>query len=281
MSEASEACAEAGFPESSVPPTVGQTLRAAREAAGLSIADVAQVLKFSPRQIEALEADDYAALPGNTIVRGFVRSYGKLLKLDVAELLQRLDPLTPCTPADVRPPENMGLAIEEQGLRQMPPIVAAAIVLLLAALLLALWHFWVPSKPASGNGRAVTPVSPVVPQAVAPPQAEAAAATPTPAEAPPTPAAAGANAAPTESALPPPAALQFVFEGRSWIEVIDATRQVVATGEHPASSRLTVQGRPPFDIVIGNAPKVRLTYGEREVDLKPHTRAEVARFRLE
>ncbi len=62
--------------------TVGRKLRAAREAAGLSLADVAQSLKFTPRQIELLEADDYAALPGMTVVRGFIRSYAKLLKMD-------------------------------------------------------------------------------------------------------------------------------------------------------------------------------------------------------
>ncbi|MFN6961162.1 MAG: helix-turn-helix domain-containing protein, partial [Rhodocyclaceae bacterium] len=80
---------------SPLPETVGAQLRAAREAAHLTYDDVARALKFSPRQIAALEADDYAALPGATIVRGFVRNYARLLKLDAAPLLQQLDAVLP------------------------------------------------------------------------------------------------------------------------------------------------------------------------------------------
>jgi cytoskeleton protein RodZ len=41
-----------------------------------------------------------------------------------------------------------------------------------------------------------------------------------------------------------------------------------------------VSGTPPFDIVIGNAGDVRLTYKGSPVDLAPHTRQNVARFKL-
>ncbi len=53
--------------------TPGSVLRRAREARGQSITDVVQVIRFSPRQIEALERDDYASLPGATVARGFCR----------------------------------------------------------------------------------------------------------------------------------------------------------------------------------------------------------------
>ncbi|MFZ2629189.1 MAG: helix-turn-helix transcriptional regulator, partial [Rugosibacter sp.] len=53
----------------------GAVLRAAREAKGLTPDAVAHVTRFSVRQIEALERDDYASLPGITVVRGFVRGY--------------------------------------------------------------------------------------------------------------------------------------------------------------------------------------------------------------
>jgi cytoskeleton protein RodZ len=42
-----------------------------------------------------------------------------------------------------------------------------------------------------------------------------------------------------------------------------------------------VSGKPPFQIVIGNAAKVELRYDDRQIDLKPYTRAEVARLTLE
>jgi cytoskeleton protein RodZ len=75
--------------------------------------------------------------------------------------------------------------------------------------------------------------------------------------------------------------LWFVFEGRSWVEVVDGTKRMIHTGENPAGTELKLNGLPPFDIVVGNAAKVRLVYGDRPVDLAPHTRAEVARLKLE
>ena len=64
------------------PSTRARWLRMAREAAGLSIDAVAQQLKLAPRQVKALEDDDFAELPGRTFVRGFVRNYARLLRLD-------------------------------------------------------------------------------------------------------------------------------------------------------------------------------------------------------
>ena len=67
--------------------SLGKTLREAREHLGLSIADVAHQTKFASRQIEALEADDFQNLPEMPFVRGFVRSYAKILQLDAQPLL--------------------------------------------------------------------------------------------------------------------------------------------------------------------------------------------------
>ncbi|MGQ0548010.1 MAG: helix-turn-helix domain-containing protein, partial [Betaproteobacteria bacterium] len=69
---------------------VGAELAQAREAQGLALADVAQQLKFAPRQLEALEQERFNALPGPTIARGMLRNYARLLKLDADALLVRL-----------------------------------------------------------------------------------------------------------------------------------------------------------------------------------------------
>jgi cytoskeleton protein RodZ len=69
---------------------VGQELAAAREARGLAVADVAQQLKFAPRQLVALEQEQFGALPGAAFTRGMVRSYARLLKLDPEPLVQRI-----------------------------------------------------------------------------------------------------------------------------------------------------------------------------------------------
>jgi cytoskeleton protein RodZ len=257
--------------------TVGQKLRGAREAANLSATDVAQVLKFSQRQIELLEADNYAALPGNTIVRGFVRSYARFLKLDPEALLRMLDERSPTAPADVRPPENMGIASEADGLRQYTPMVSIIIVISLAALLLGLWHYFGPAVTKPGSGLLGSERQSASPDAVvvAAPAATATTASSQPSEAV---APAPVTNAPDGASGP---VLIFTFEGRSWVEVTDATGQKVHSGENPAGGRLTLGGRPPFEIVVGNAEKVKLTYGERVIDLAPHTRADVARLKLE
>jgi cytoskeleton protein RodZ len=76
-----------------LPPfSVGKILSEARISQGLSIADVAASIKFAPRQVEALEADDFGHLPELAFVRGFVRSYARLLHIDEITLLNALPP---------------------------------------------------------------------------------------------------------------------------------------------------------------------------------------------
>lgn len=257
--------------------TVGTQLRAAREAARLTLDEVAQSLKFSPRQIELLEADDYAALPGSTIVRGFVRSYARLLRVDADQLLRDLETALPSAPIEVRPPENMGVASQPRSLGELSPILTVGLVLLLATALLVLWHFFGPtsSRPGAMMGQVETQ------------QTQAGAGS---TEAPPAPVtgvpatSSGDNAMPPQASLPiegTAPALHFVFADRSWVEVTDASRQLLHSGENPGGSQLTLTGRPPFEMVIGNASKVTLTYGERLVDLAPYMRADVARLTLE
>lgn len=86
---------------------VGQVLRAARLERGLDIEDVARQLRFAPRQVTALEEDEYDKLAGGPFLRGFVRNYAKLLQLDEAPLLKLLEQSVPPPAAHVgRPPSE-------------------------------------------------------------------------------------------------------------------------------------------------------------------------------
>jgi cytoskeleton protein RodZ len=62
--------------------TAGGHLREAREAAGWSVEEVALKLKLSTRQIAAIEAQDWEALPERTFTRGFFKSYARLVGVD-------------------------------------------------------------------------------------------------------------------------------------------------------------------------------------------------------
>ena len=261
--------------ESSTP---GAVLRRAREARGQSIADVVQVIRFSAHQIEALERDEYASLPGATSVRGLVRNYARFLKIDAAPLLTQLDPAVPVTETDVRPPTNMGEAEPPTIIERVPPLFVAAGV---AILLLALGGYWYATSPddgglssllrgVSGGSEVVAPGSVSVPAGVPVVQPAPAVV----AESPPVVAAEAAGSAPY-------AGLHVEFDDLSWIEVRDAAKKVVFVGEYPAGTRQNVEGQAPFQIWIGRASAVRVFMGERSIDLKPHTREDVARFSLE
>lgn len=60
----------------------GTKLRAAREAQGLSVQDVATRTRIAQRQLEAIERDDYSALPGIPYAVGFARAYARAVGLD-------------------------------------------------------------------------------------------------------------------------------------------------------------------------------------------------------
>lgn len=258
--------------------TPGSVLRSAREARGQSIADVVQVIRFSSRQIEALERDDYASLPGPTAVRGLVRNYAKFLKLDAAPLLAQLEPAVPVPEADVRPPANMGEAEQPAMLERVPRKLIAAVFAVLALALAADWFF---NRPESGDAGRALSGAPAIPGKTALGSGAAPAVVPVLA---PAPAVVAANDSPGAAAvadLPPPGALRVEFDDRSWIEIRDATAKIVFVGEYPAGTRQNVDGKAPYQVWIGKASGVRLFLGERSIDLKPHTREEVARFTLE
>jgi cytoskeleton protein RodZ len=68
------------------PRTVGERLRAAREAKGLSLPEVAARTRVPLRHLEAIEASDFAGLPSATYAVGFVRSYARAVDADEVKL---------------------------------------------------------------------------------------------------------------------------------------------------------------------------------------------------
>jgi cytoskeletal protein RodZ len=79
----------------------GLQLMQARTALGCTVEAIAAQLNLATRQIRAMEADDYAALPGLATTRGFFRAYAKLLKLDALPLLALIPTETTQKEADL------------------------------------------------------------------------------------------------------------------------------------------------------------------------------------
>jgi len=74
--------------------SLGATLRVLREARQLDLLQVSARLKFSVRQLQALEEEDWTRLPSGVVLRGMVKNYGRFLQTDCAPLLTMLDAQT-------------------------------------------------------------------------------------------------------------------------------------------------------------------------------------------
>src|SRR5271157_4856346 len=71
-------------------PTVGEQLKQAREAQKLGMHEVVDITKIRGDHLRALEEGNYSVFSAPVYIRGFVRSYATLLKLDTAQILEQL-----------------------------------------------------------------------------------------------------------------------------------------------------------------------------------------------
>ena len=255
--------------------SIGQTLRDAREAQGIALDDAAVRLRLMHRQIEAMETDDFESLGQPVFARGFVRNYARLLGLDPEALLARMKgaPEEPAPVVHVEPPAP------HSWLTSPLLILLLLGVLLLVAVPVGL-YLWLnsdtdevseaaaiaqtrpapvsaPTSPAPAK-----PVSPVVPEAL-------------PVEAVEAPAPAAPETAIARSVV------HLQFGDEAWVEIKDASGRMLQRQLNPAGSSVDIHGQPPFDVVIGNAAQVQMTYNGRPIDLKPFIEVTVARFTLE
>lgn len=274
-------------------PSLGKMLREARERLGLSIADVADQIKLAHRQIEALEADDFRRLPEMPFVRGFVRSYAKILHMDAQMLLAALPQgetvSTRLEPASVEVPFPVAHSVQRQNMI----LLGAALLLAVLVVAFAVWHFTTPRIPAETT-RIETPVS--LPKEIMSIPAQA---VPEVAEVAP---AASAVMPVLEVPLPPVTqavpqvkpkkpsdassqitALRLAFDAESWVEIKDKDGNALSSQINPQGSELRLDGNAPFSLVIGHGASVRLYYKGKQVDLTPHisSLSEVARLTLE
>ena len=255
----------------------------AREAQNLSAADVARRLKLSLWQIEALEAGRYDQLPGPIFVRGFIRNYARLLKLDPEDFLHEAagNPPQAAPRPEARPSPDIPFPNSTAWRWQKYAFAAAVIVALLAVY----EFYW--NEPEKETEPPVAEVS-------SPPAPTGPQKTPSVQSAPP--AAASAVAAPAARDLPaapsavlrsdrPAAAgereLRFVFDEESWVEIRDRSDRTIFSQLNRAGTAQRVTGVPPLSIVVGNAQGVKMTYAGRDIDLARHTKIDVARLKLE
>jgi len=279
-------------------PNVGAALAAARQAKGLSVEAVADKLKLTQRQVEALEREDFARLPGAVFVRGFVRNYARLVELDPDAMLATLDVEQKPTETLTAPSEGVRIGASPIRKWLLIPLLLGLVFLLLVAALYAwlsqgedaLVTTEAASPPPVAAPAAVPGPVPAPSQPVAPAPPATAPLPPPVAPAPPAGSQAEAAAAPALTpAVPSPpvkpasagsATLRFQVDADAWIQSVDGAGQRYSRLVRAGGSD-SLRGVPPFRLVIGNAAQVQLEYNGHAIDLKPFIGEKVARLTLE
>jgi cytoskeleton protein RodZ len=266
-------------------------LSQARQAQSLTTADVARRLKLSVWQVEALESGRYQQLPGAVFVRGFIRNYARLLKLDPEELVHAATGLLPQSAPRPETPPSRDTPFPAAGTWRWRRFAVAAAVIV---AVLSIYEFLFNDEPGTVTPRrgpvAALPGSqdpePAAPSRK-PREAQAKQPAAAPASAPQiattslSEAAAGASQRRERIVHPDERELRFVFEEESWVEIRDRNDQTLFSQLNQAGTTRRVSGVPPLYIVVGNAQGVRMNFAGRDIDLARHTKFDVARLTLE
>jgi len=129
---------------------LGSTLRALREVRHAQLSEVSARLKFSVRQLQALEDEDWARLPTGLALRGMVKNYARFLETDAAALLVMLDAQTGTRagPTHVATPMSLGDAEASYPARHGRPWIWMVLIaaVLIITVMYAMERAWIPAS---------------------------------------------------------------------------------------------------------------------------------------
>jgi cytoskeleton protein RodZ len=239
---------------------VGEELREARNALGVSLEDAATQLRINKRYLQALEEGRVKDLPGAAYAVGFVRSYATALGLDPDDAVRRFRDVS-------------GTAVTKSGelvfpepvpRRGIPTGVLAALGLALAMGGYIAWYQW------SGRGERVVDAVPPLP-----PRLERAADATAPRETPTTPVVEPPAPAPVPVAAPPPPPridpdkprVVIRAKGESWVQIRDNTANRVLTDRVlRAGETIEIPNRAGFVLTTGKAENLDILLDGHDVD---------------
>jgi len=309
---------EAGRPEAAVLKP-GAQLAECRVKAGLTVENVAARLKMTVRQVNNLEADNYDALHGIAISRGFVRAYAKLLQVDP-------EPLVAMFPSNAGAIKNAPSKATTQPKRSMPTdtlagsrrsfhmhrdfpvklisaviVVVLLVVAALAARQMGVLQFNLPSvqKPASQAKESASRMNPTSVQSsgsvsteLVPPKTTVMSDN-VPAAGEAKQDTASATSAPvpdnkTEPAAKPVEAEQaqgnnalvMRFRADSWVQIVNDDSTVLFERLVKAGETEAIDIKEPVSVTLGYAPGVEASLRGVPVELKTAENSTVARLKL-
>lgn len=240
----------------------GTRLADARRAAGLTREDVADRLKMPLRVVHALEADDLSVLGAPVFVRGQLRSYARLLGIDIQAELARSE-IAVVAPAELVSHSHTPRYqhVLEQATRR------AIYIVLTAAIALPVW---LGMRPHLSNDLPIASLD--LPAAPAAQPASASRAAP--------PQRTPLIASMASMAGAPAPGLSLNATGDTWLQVFALDGSPLEQGMLAAGDRRSYEAGKVGRVVLGNSAAVRLRKAGKPVDLEPFTRANVARFTL-
>jgi cytoskeleton protein RodZ len=290
----------AGFP--------GHLLRQAREEQGLSQMEVARDLHLTSKVINAIEEDNFELIPSFVFARGYIRSYARHVGLDGQALVAAFDAVYGVPDHGAKPISG----VRKGGLQSKPSdtwvkfisivfvigLLAASMVwwqsqngsltlsqltsevveasssdevdggddkldLALLAITLSDVGETMPAEEAIPEGNAVAEVAEV--GVVVQDDKEQA----------------SVAAADIDVLGPGQARLVMVFEKDCWVEIKNGNGKMILSDLYSAGDAIDQVVISPIEVLLGRSSGVsKMTFDDKIIDLKPHTRKDIARLTL-
>lgn len=283
------------------PELPGKRLKAAREESRLSREEVAHHLRLDVKLITALEEDDYDKLPSPSYICGYLRSYARLLKLPDDELVRSYSLGQEISSALL--PENVDIVTKRQA--SMSSLLPVIILLVILAIVLAgLWMAGLFDDKTTSRTTSsthddsrttqqviVVPVTEESPLAGSELQVEEQSSITTAPATEPNEITEFkkeneltqeriANVPKDPVTQNSKKGLRMVFRAASWTEVNDAQGNRLVYRLVNKGSDLSLEGEPPYVILLGNAPEVEVFYNGKRFDHQQYHRENIAYFRI-
>jgi len=283
---------------------LGAMLRHAREAAGLSQAELARQLNLGARIVDAMEQENLQVLPAAVYVHGYLRKWADFLRLDELQLQQAYARLAgEQGKSDMRhstPIEPMRM--KKAGTSNFPWF---KLLLILGLIGLGIYSTrflpesmrWVDTGQESSSAlvsssaemqsvtASILPSIPLMPPPEAKPAITPAATTPGIVVGEALPSVehiTQSSATHTTSSSAPPIAptnvaqgLELIGQGNeqgSWVRVKDADAHVLFEGIVTPGNGKKLDGKRPFEITIGRASDLMINMDGQSIDLKTYAR---------
>ena len=283
----------------------GQMLSAARVQHNLTQREVAETLHITMHYVNAIEHDEHDKLPGAVFAKGYIKRYAEIMALDETAVMAAYEGLSPASPAAIVGTSRNAKKARCVG-KSLWVLAASATVFI--TLFLGLWAWSgeeadtprgsvipvlselpesanseqpvrpMPAGIGSASRRASTAVRETQSLPLASPQqatvdGRAGSGSINRAETDEGNASGGASSGPpTVVEGEGQDTLKLSFSGTSWIEVRDSGHGDRYRDLRVAGDVLEIKGVAPFDVFLGDAPRIRLSINGDDIDLSQETR---------